>query len=217
MTSAEQEAQVLKSIVPKLEAEGYAVHVHPPRTLLPGFMQSYRPDAIALGSPKNLAIEVVLEGAAEEVHLASLRERFRDSKDWDLRVYYARSMDEKDELDVVPERAIVESLGAIGKLLELGQRQAALLMCWATFEAIGRSLFPRRFTRPQTPERLVEVLATDGYLLPTEADRLRYLAKIRNKLAHGELDLPIELADLETFNTVLQTLATRFRDLSREH
>ncbi|HJQ59215.1 MAG TPA: hypothetical protein VJ890_20075, partial [Vineibacter sp.] len=53
MNSIAQEAQVLESIVPKLEADGYSVYLHPSPDLLPPFMKNYVPDAIALGRPKN--------------------------------------------------------------------------------------------------------------------------------------------------------------------
>lgn len=106
MSTPEQEMDVLNSIVPKLRAEGYAVHVHPHRSMLPSFMQSYTPDAIALGVPKNLAIEVVLEGPSTHALLSNLRERFEHSRDWDLRVYYAHPSDERGSLEVVSKAEI---------------------------------------------------------------------------------------------------------------
>jgi uncharacterized protein YutE (UPF0331/DUF86 family) len=214
MTIADQEAQVLRFIVPKLEAEGYEVLVDPPATRLPEFMQSYRPDAIALGSPKNLAIEVVLEGSTEDFHLAALRKRFRDSKDWELRVYYASPSHVERQIEVASQVTIEQSLKVIRELIDLGQYQPALLMAWATFEAIGRALLPEKFVGPQPPQKLVERLAADGYVLPSEADRIRDLAKTRNQLAHGKLDLPIESADLEKFAAVLGSLSGRLKSRS---
>jgi len=209
MSTPEQEMDVLNSIVPKLQAEGYAVHVHPPRSMLPSFMQSYTPDAIALGVPKNLAIEVVLEGPSTRALLSNLRERFEHSRDWDLRVYYAHPSDERGSLEVVSKAEIDGSLATVGKLIELGERKAALLMSWASFEAIGRALLPKRFVRPQSPGRLIEVLATDGQLLPNEADTLRRLADLRNRLIHGKLDLDVPVEDLGKFIDILNSLAMR--------
>jgi hypothetical protein len=211
MSAAEQETELLKTIVPKLEAEGYAVHVHPPKDLLPDFMQSYLPDAIALGSPKNLAIEVVVEGSSSKARLATLKDRFRNAKDWDLRIYYAHPVDDRSEPGLVSSSTIEESLSTIRDLIKIGQRRPALLMSWATFEAIGRALFPETFVRPQTPGRLVEVLAADGHLLPNEADVLRELANHRNRLIHGKLDINVALGDLEKFVGVLEALAERLR------
>lgn len=209
MSAPEQEMDVLNSIVPKLQAEGYAVHVHPPRSMLPSFMQSYMPDAIALGVPKNLAIEVVVEGSSTPALLFNLKERFEHSRDWDLRVYYARPSDERRSLEVVSEAEINGSLATVGKLIELGECKAALLMSWASFEAIGRALFPKRFVLPQSPAQLVEVLATDGQLLPNEADTLRRLAGLRSKLIHGKLDVHVQVEDLRKFVGILKSLAKR--------
>ena len=211
MTSAEQEEQVLRTIVPKLQAEGYEVLVHPPATRLPQFMQSYRPDAIALGPPKNLAIEVVIEGVSSGSGLEPLRRRFRDSKDWDLRVYYATPVEDERQIEVVSDATIEESLNTVRKLIELNQDQPALLIAWAVLEAIGRALSPDKFIGPQSSQKLVERLASEGNLLPSEADSIRSLARVRNQLAHGKLDLPVERADLEKFEIVLRALANRLR------
>lgn len=210
MSTPEHEMDVLNSIVPKLRAEGYDVRVHPPRSMLPSFMQSYVPDAIALGGPKNLAIEVVVvEEPSTPALLSNLMERFEHSRDWDLRVYYARPSDERSSLDVVSEAEINASLATVGKLIELGEWKAALLMSWASFEAIGRALFPKRFVRPQSPGQLVEVLATDGQLLPSEADTLQRLAGLRSKLIHGKLDVDVQVEDLRKFVGILKSLAKR--------
>lgn len=53
------ERSILESLVPTLQAEGYHVLVQPPPFVLPPFMGSYRPDAVALKPGKNIAIEVV--------------------------------------------------------------------------------------------------------------------------------------------------------------
>lgn len=82
----------------------------------------------------------------------------------------------------------------------------ALLMSWATLEALGRTLLPERLVRPQTPGRLVEVLATDGYVTPSEADRLRELARVRNRLIHGGLQVKIASKDIKAFRGILKGL-----------
>ena len=79
-------------------------------------------------------------------------------------------------------------------------------MAWATFEATGRAILPGRLQRPQTPGRLIEVLATEGHITPTEADHLRRLAESRNHLIHGDLEMSVPEADLQHFIGVLKTL-----------
>ena len=66
-----------------------------------------------------------------------------------------------------------------------------MLLSWATLEAIGRNLMASDLARPQTPGRVIQFMAQDGIATPNEADRLRALVKLRNSLAHGELDAPV--------------------------
>ena len=82
----------------------------------------------------------------------------------------------------------------------------AFLLAWATFEAIARVLIPSQMQRPQTPGRLVQVLASEGYLTPTEADSLRLLADKRNKLIHGELRTRISKSEVNRIADVLSML-----------
>lgn len=205
MSYSGQESQILDSIVPKLEAEGYSVYLRPSRQMLPPFMGDFLPDAIALGSPKNLAIEVVVEGQAPP-KVEHLQQRFEASDDWELRLYYLRPNTTDNSLEVAASAAIDDSLRAVEKLASSGQLSAALLIGWATFEAIGRALLPDRFKKPQTPGRLIEVLAAEGHVTPSEADTLRRLANNRNKLIHGMLSLSIDPKDVSAFIGIMRTL-----------
>ena len=82
----------------------------------------------------------------------------------------------------------------------------ALVMAWATFEAIGRALLPEQFQRPQTPGRLVEVLGSGGYITPEEADTLRAAIAIRNAVVHGQLNSTVDQKMLQGFIAILKTL-----------
>ena len=82
----------------------------------------------------------------------------------------------------------------------------ALLLAWATVEATARLLATKHFERPQTPGRLVQVLASEGILTPTEADDLRVLAEKRNNFIHGELQTPITKAEIERIASILGTM-----------
>lgn len=206
MNGSEQEAQVLDRIVPQLEAEGYTVYVHPSPQLLPQFMQGYLPDAIALGSPKNLAIEIKLEGRSADEQLERIRSRFQNAKDWEFRLYLARPVSTRNFIGISSRVDIEASLRTIEKLISDQQTQPAFLLAWATFEALGRALTPEKFARPQTPGRLVEVLASEGFITPTEADALRRLADTRNRFIHGDLKVAASRAEMDQFLSVLRTL-----------
>jgi uncharacterized protein YutE (UPF0331/DUF86 family) len=205
MNLAAQEAHVLESLVPKLEADGYAVYVHPSTRLLPPFMRSYVPDAIALGASKNLAIEIVFD-RTPSTRLEKIRELFQDVQNWEFQVYYIRPAIDRDTVSAVPRTAIEASLRTIDKLTLDGQLQAALLVGWATLEALGRVLLAQKLTQPQGSMELVEVLGAEGLLTPSEADSLRRIAGERNRVAHGSLTADIDLADIGRLRSVVATL-----------
>jgi uncharacterized protein YutE (UPF0331/DUF86 family) len=199
--------QVLEWIVlPELEAEGFEVFAHPSPPLLPPFMRDHSPDAIALRKDKKLAIEVLHEGAPPNRRLDRLRELFSQHKDWELRVYWISPSSTSREMAGASRNVIEQSIKAIEELIADDRTSPALLMAWATFEAIGRSILPDKLQRPQPPGRLTEVLAAEGYVTPTEADHLRRLAEDRSHLIHGGLETSVPEADLQRFVDVLKTL-----------
>jgi uncharacterized protein YutE (UPF0331/DUF86 family) len=206
MNSDAQAAAVLEDIVPELEAEGFEVITCPPRRRLPPFLQSYSPDAIARREDKNLAIEVLRKGAPSEKNLDRLRQLLAGHRDWELRVYWINPANTPEPIEPASAKDIAKSIELIEGLGRESLFAPALVMAWATLEGLGRALLPDRFPRPQTPGRLVEVLAGEGYVTPSEADRLRPLAKVRNQLIHGGLRARVGSKDIESFTSVLRTL-----------
>jgi uncharacterized protein YutE (UPF0331/DUF86 family) len=110
------------------------------------------------------------------------------------------------DLELQTLEQIDKSIQEIRDLSKSSFTGAALLMAWATFEALARNLLIDRFQKPQTPARLVKILAGEGYITPTEADQLRELAQKRNKLVHGQLVVEIEEGDLRNFLKILGEL-----------
>jgi uncharacterized protein YutE (UPF0331/DUF86 family) len=206
MTLEVAEAAVLDSVVPQLEAEGFEVYRQPTAHLLPPFMQAHSPDAIALRKDRKLAIEVVRKGSHSEKKLTQLRELLSDHHDWELRVYWVSPSSTPEVVEGASRRDIDFAIASVDQLANEGRLAPALLMSWATLEALGRALLPESFVRPQTPGRLVEVLAADGYITPSDADRLRELGRVRNQLIHGGLQVKIASKDIKSFLAILKTL-----------
>jgi len=207
MTPREQEAAILESVLPQLQSEGFEVFAHPSTRMLPPFMHGYIPDAIALRGDRKLAIEVTSEASQSKERLSKIQALFSGRNDWELRVYWVSPSKGPRPVERVDRRTIDHSLASIEELSQTGKTSPALLMAWATFEAIGRALLPDAFVRPQTPGRLVEVLAAEGHLTPDEADDLRRLAELRNRLIHGGLALNVSAQDIVKFLTSLKQLA----------
>jgi uncharacterized protein YutE (UPF0331/DUF86 family) len=212
VTTTSETRQILELIAPGLESEGYQVFLQPSRKLLPSFMEGFVPDAIALRpsdtahAGKNLAIEIVGDRLGAKHEEQGLENRFANAADWELRVYYARSANDPTPLPTLSRQTIDEALASIHALMDSEQLQAGLLLAWATFEALGRAIIPEKFVRSQTPGRLLEVMAAEGLITPSEADELRSLSSARNQLIHGGLDRAVRRGELTTFLDILKTL-----------
>jgi uncharacterized protein YutE (UPF0331/DUF86 family) len=70
-------------------------------------------------------------------------------------------------------------------------------MAFAALEAASRALLPQSLARPQPANKLVEVLASEGAVTPSEAESLRYAVGLRNAVAHGGFSLPISEQEVE--------------------
>ena len=139
------DAEVMESLLPRYRAEGFDVYVNPSPSILPPFMQAYRPDAVALKKDKKIAIEVVGSAARSDQKIKSLQSLFADQSDWELRVFYASPMAPNESLEIASVEAINESIQRVIDLKQSGHLLPALVMAWAAFEAVGRALLPHRF------------------------------------------------------------------------
>lgn len=207
MSLAAQEAMLFTRIVPELEAEGFDVRLRPSSEQLPTFMRDYTPDAIALKKGRNIAVEVLRNDDASKRRLRTLEKLFSGHKDWELQVYWIDRSTTPKPLERVSRSTIEKSIRSLEKLVTNGQYAPAMLMAWAIFEATARTLMPDEFQRPQTPGRLVEILASNGHLTPTEADELRKFVSSRNNLIHGGLETSVSGREIRSFTRILKTLS----------
>lgn len=205
--SGSSEAEVIESLLPKYQAEGYDVYINPSPSILPPFMQTYRPDAIALKKDRKIAIEVVGTASPSTQKITRLQSLFEGHDDWELRVFYASPAASTNLVEIASIPAINDSIQSVIDLKSAGHLNPALVMAWATFEAVGRALLPNQFRRPQTPARLVEVLGAEGYITPEEADILRTASSVRNAVVHGHLNATVDEKTLDGLVAILQTLA----------
>lgn len=207
MSVEASESVILERLVPDLRSEGYDVFVHPSKQLLPPFLGTYVPDVIALRDDKNLVIEIKHRSGPAESFLKDLAKRFDGQNRWEFRVVWVNPSETQDRLVPQSREAIMARLTEISELLDAGFVEPAMLTSWATFEAIGRKLMVKEFSRPQTPGRLIQVLATEGHITPDEADALRKLAEMRNRFVHGELSVAMTRPQIESFVKILSSLA----------
>jgi len=180
----------------KLESEGYDVVVDPARNTLPEFLRDFRPDAIAFRADGNLVLEVLTSVAKDAERANALNELFDEVEGWKLRLVW------KDEIkDAVQDMSVqLQNIAAKTKQITDGLTedniQGSFLLMWSVLEAISRYVEPEEFQRAQPSKNLVQRLASLGYVTPTQADELRILAELRNKLAHGGIDAEVSTQQL---------------------
>ncbi len=188
------ERVALDEFAPRWIKRGYTLIREPTLDQLPKFLQSLRPNAIAIGVKPSLWIEVLSKrGDAALTRLKQLQGAFDGQEDWRLEVVLAESD------DLAPKSA---SAGEIQKSLEQvdaladSQPGAALLMAWATLEAIARRLQSELAVRSLSAASLIDLLISNGLAEQTDGPRLRQLGKMRNQIAHGQFDTQPSRGDI---------------------
>jgi uncharacterized protein YutE (UPF0331/DUF86 family) len=206
MTDAVTEAEVLRNAVAELEQDGYEVFIQPQPPILPIFLKDFRPDAIARRNGENLVIEIVKTLQGRDQALAAMTSSIRAHPGWELRVIVVNPITGITGLTKQSLEVIRQSVHEVSMLVASGHYRAALLMAWSTFEALARLTMPSDFERPQSPGRLVQMLAQEGYLTPSEADVLRGLAAKRSVLIHGNVQTEVSKTEAEAFVAILNKL-----------
>ena len=103
------------------------------------------------------------------------------------------------DLAIPSKSEIDQRIAEVAGLLEKGFPDQALIFGFAVLEAITRVAFGKRFSKEQTPGSVVELLAFEGYVSPSQADKIRALIKKRNRLVHGDLEVRATANDVEAF------------------
>ena len=206
------EVEVTQRVVSDLESEGYDVMVQPGKLAVPSFLGDYRPDLIARRNDKNLIIEIKRRVSGASERLQKIAELVRGRPDWEFRIIWIEPNSSSVPLSVQERALLKRRLAESRSLADIGHTEPALLTAWATLEAVARSLLQDHFRRAQSPGRLIEILASGGYLTPTEADRLRALANVRNRFIHGELEMKITRGELMEMASVIDVLIEQIAD-----
>ncbi len=201
MTELERERRVLNLLRGRYEAMGYAFYQSPGRDLLPPFMLGYVPDAIALGHPKNVAIEVKLQRRREvEDRLQSVSERFRDQPGWEFRIVYANeeALDE-DISNAASAADISVQLSEAEALASAGHERAGFILAWAALEAVSMSSRDVRSDglRMRPPRQVLEMLERLGRITFEQAMSLRRLVSVRNAVVHGDYSREVKKSDVD--------------------
>jgi hypothetical protein len=203
------ERDLLELTAEELEQDGYTVLLDPSSSMLPSQFRDLHPDAIAIGKQPHLLIEVAYGDQRSSDRVQQFQNAIRGNKEWALHLVYSGNKP-SGELTALTLLEIVEPIQRIQGVAEKDAR-AALLMCWATLEALARALLPKAFPRAQTPGRIVERLAGFAYITPSTAVFLRSMALKRNEFIHGQLLTSVHLGEISKFIAILESLVSEAR------
>jgi REase_AHJR-like protein len=198
MTPVQTKRRVLSLLRNSYEGDGFLFLEFPDKKLLPSFMQGYQPNAVALSEDRSVAIEVVLRGDPAKVkNLEVIGERFKAQPGWELHVVYGAEV--RDEhLEVPTPEQIRSNIAEAEALLTQGHPRAALVIGWATIEAIARTLQPDLpASGPRTSRAALELLEHLGRLPFRQAQELRKLSPLRDKIVHGDFGATVTDAESE--------------------
>lgn len=212
MNFAQREA--LDAFEPQLARKGYRLLRDPSPGELPDFLRSAAPNAIALGGPPNLLIEVLARSSLEKpAYDASQVTRWNNllanHADWRLEVVYApQSMPllQPATVDQIERRS-----GEVRRLA--GEEPAgALLLAWSLLEAAVRVLEPERAYRALSPGGLIEFAGSMGYFNREQTQKLYEAGRRRNAFAHGDLgETPPTADEVESVLNLVAKLCGELR------
>jgi hypothetical protein len=197
--------QLLDLVIENLASEGYEIHKHPPRRMLPAFMKDYVPDAVALGKEPKLAVELATAPGNGE-RLSEIAGLFTGRPDWRWQVISPRPV-RTEPVAPASDAAIERSLAEYRTLAGDGRSQSAFLLGWALVEALARRLGPEAVTRPLSGQALAGWLMHEGHLDQDAGLRLGDLSRLRNRLAHGDLSAEPRTDDVADLGAIIETLA----------
>lgn len=187
----------------KLAEEGYTVVREPEPVTLPPELRDLRPDAIAIGASPPLLLEVVQQGGGSSDRIAQIHKAIAGTN-WALQLI----LDSSPQGARLPAAELGEIEGLVKSMRQVSEidPRAGLLMGWSALEAFARQLDGDRFSKPQSPARVVEQLAAMGLALPQQASELRDLALLRNHFIHGGLGIQITRSQTDRFAQILSEL-----------
>jgi hypothetical protein len=181
------ERLALDEIERRWAGEGYKLVLRPSRETVPAFLGGHLPDAIATGKEPGIIFEVVNpRSRSTKTKVSQLQRLFENRPDWRLEVVYTPS--DATNLEITSAASID---GALDQAQELADKEprAALMLAWAGLEALGRARHPDLASRGMSVSSLTDLLISNGDLDQNVQSELRDLGSLRNRIAHGQLDL----------------------------
>lgn len=181
---------LLERVAQEYRENGYEVIVGPMGGDVPDFIRDYQPDAIARTDKESVVIELK-HSSSRSAHerIGAIAKRIENRPGWRFVLISPPPEDEADpgqNLRPLESREIQDRLREANLLGQAGHHEAALLLAWATVEALMW-----RVSRDQAPKgrsdtwKLMRELVSDGLLDRGRYQELIDLFRLRSAVAHG--------------------------------
>lgn len=199
------EHTIMTNLRREYEEQGYAFYENPPPGALPAFLGKFQPDAIAVRGEEGVVLELKPSTAKPDA-LNYIADRFAGQTRWQFRVIFYHVPEETNEVE--PTRIPFKELRSrVIRLQEQGEMDGALLLGWATLEAVLREKSaPSSYRIPTTPKQIAERLEHFGIITAEQAQLLQQAAVVRASVAHGRFDLRPGTGLVEVLLDVAQAL-----------
>src|SRR5439155_21232128 len=206
------EREALRQYADWYSSQGYEVSVEPSPRELPEFLRTLAPDLIARRDGENIVVEIKTSSPGSLEQVQRLARALEHRAGWKLQVVYADLAD--------PEWAPPAQLPDVSELLahlanvdlvdeDCGQRRLEFLLLWSIIEAAGRHrLSPLKIppTRRISSSALIKMLLTEGIIEDNDYSVLRRGLAVRNAVAHGFLNQPVDAALFEKLRNTARGL-----------
>ncbi|MES2445250.1 MAG: HepT-like ribonuclease domain-containing protein [Pseudomonadota bacterium] len=187
--SHEAEVEFLEGLRSRYEAEGFTFMVAPDRSVLPDFLGTYLPDALAQKPGQNVAIEVKRhQSQAIQAQLQDIRRLFDGHPDWLFSVVFMGTGPLPSvTIQTASPADIRRRISEARALSDQGYQRPAFVMAWSLLEAALQSVDEEKSGKARTPGTVVQTLAMHGYLSPDLERQMRELIQLRNRIVHGDV------------------------------
>jgi REase_AHJR-like len=200
------EREAIKQYADWYSQQGYQVSVEPSPRELPEFLRTLAPDMIARRDGEHIVVEIKTSSPASFEQVQRLARALEHRAGWKLQVVYA-DLDDPEwappaELPDISE--LLTRLASVGSADEGDHGASQFLLLWSIIEAAARhrlSSLKIPPTRRISSSALLKMLLTEGLIEEDNYAVLRHGLAVRNAIAHGFLNQPIDEALFEQLRT----------------
>ena len=213
-SSISRHEELQASVAERYQREGYQVEIEPGSKAIPFDVGGYAPDLIARKGDLTLIVEIKTE--AEKVsfdHLRSIVDEVKRHEGWRFVLVTSQDVPSLDlpgeDEDQFSWENVAHRVEDADRLSDLGEKEAAYLILWISFERMMR-FQARRVALPVdrlAPSILIRQLYSQGELSMAQFDAALACEAVRNRTVHG-----FQASDLSVAVTRLGTLVRELQE-----